>query len=553
MLAAKAGLLRDQLLSNHAASPFLTDVEVEALTKFQASIQWAGKVARQAGWRSKALHGEAGSVEVELVADDITKLREEVKKYDLNNVYNMDETGLFFKVLPNRSYIKEKDCKQARGIKMMKAKDRVTLYVATNATGTDKVPLCLIGKSKRPRCFDMGPPRLKYFNQAKAWSDSKVFQKWWEFFLNHIRSQTADKVLLIMDNCGPHGAELKDPHNQVNVVFLPPNVTSMYQPMDSGVIAMVKKNYRYRLLRNVFEIFEERESLREAAKRAKMTAGTMGLNEGCTPHVKDVMDILFIVWNDIPAAKVRNCWEKSTLVSFKQQEQVGNTTADEDITSMNDMLVEVGDIESEDSEDNANEEGLGDALQIFRFAQKFIADGDVVNQLNSCKGKDDLAAVVKEMVETMKETGGDEDKITAMVEGWISMEENEACINELADEVHKLMDVNVLLKKDADEGSDDENESAVEVKRVIPTHDEVADVCSQLKSIAVQVSQFTQEYGKTAEDINDACNRLRETHRRMENKRRTRANKTPRQSFMDSFVRRGRGGPRGDDGSVRTT
>jgi len=192
-------------------------------------------------------------------------------------------------------------------------------------------------------------------------------------------------------------------------------------------------------------------------------------------------------------------------------------------------------------------------MQIFRFAQKFIADGDVVNQLNSGKGKDDLAAVVKEMVETMKETGGDEDKITAMVEGWISMEENEACINELADEVHKLMDVNVLLKKDADEGSDGENESAVEVKRVIPTHDEVADVCSQLKSISVQVSQFTQDYGKTAEDINDACNRLRETHQRMENKRRARANKTPRQSFMDSFVRRGRGGPRGDDGSVRTT
>jgi hypothetical protein len=95
-------------------------------------------------------------------------------------------------------------------------------------------------------------------------------------------------------------------------------------------------------------------------------------------------------------------------------------------------------------------------------------------------------------------------------------------------------------------------ESAVEVERVIPTHDEVADICSQLKSISVQVSQFTQDYGKTAEDINDACNRLRETHRKMENKKRARANKTSRQSFMDSFVtcstRRG-GGPREGMGS----
>jgi hypothetical protein len=41
---------------------------------------------------------------------------------------------------------------------------------------------------------------------------------------------------------------LKDPQGQVKVVFLPPNVTSVYQPMDAGVIAMVKKKYRYRLL-----------------------------------------------------------------------------------------------------------------------------------------------------------------------------------------------------------------------------------------------------------------------------------------------------------------
>ena len=161
----------------------------------------------------------------------------------------MDETGLFYKLLPNHSYVKSDHRKNAQGIKLMKAKDHVTLFISTNAMGNDKVPLCLIGKSLKPRYFKNGPPRLKYFSQAKAWSDSKVFQQWWEFFRkNHIRLKTSDKVLLIMDNCGSHGSEIMDPYNQVKVVFLPPNVTSMYQPMDSGgVIAMVKKNYRYRL------------------------------------------------------------------------------------------------------------------------------------------------------------------------------------------------------------------------------------------------------------------------------------------------------------------
>jgi len=100
---------------------------------------WAGKVARQAGWRSKALHGEAGSVQADLVADDIAKLKVEINKYDVENVYNMDETGLFYKLLPNRSYVKPEHRKDALGIKLMKAKDRVTLFIATNATGNDKV------------------------------------------------------------------------------------------------------------------------------------------------------------------------------------------------------------------------------------------------------------------------------------------------------------------------------------------------------------------------------------------------------------------------------
>ncbi len=121
-------------------------------------------MARQAGWHSKALHGEAGSVEADLVADNIAKLKVEINKYDVENVYNMDETGLFYKLLPNCSYVKPEHRKDAREIKLMKAKDRVTLFIATNATGNDKVPLCLIGKSLKPRCFKNVPPRLKYFS-----------------------------------------------------------------------------------------------------------------------------------------------------------------------------------------------------------------------------------------------------------------------------------------------------------------------------------------------------------------------------------------------------
>ena len=104
-------------------------------------------------------------------------------------------------------------------------------------------------------------------DQKKAWSDLKVFAKWWQQFLFYNHNRTAKKVVFIFDNCGPHGKELIDPLGQVIVIFLLPSVTSVFQPMDCGVIAMLRNNYRYRLLRKSLDIFEERQSLCESAKR----------------------------------------------------------------------------------------------------------------------------------------------------------------------------------------------------------------------------------------------------------------------------------------------
>ena len=117
------------------------------------------------------------------------------------------------------------------------------LNLATNATGSWKVPLSIIGNSKNPRCFGriQEKRKLTYFNQTKAWSNTRTFTRWFhEVFLAHIRSTTNDKVLLIMDNCGPHSAKISDPFGQVKMLPLPPNCTSAYQPMDLGIIQAIK-------------------------------------------------------------------------------------------------------------------------------------------------------------------------------------------------------------------------------------------------------------------------------------------------------------------------
>ena len=91
-------------------------------------------------------------------------------------------------------------------------------------------------------------------SRKKAWSDGITFKKGIKFFQNHINKTTKERFLLLLDNCGPHGNKMIKKDKQVHVEFLPKNTTSAYQPMDAGSIAMLKKNYRYHLLKALVEM-----------------------------------------------------------------------------------------------------------------------------------------------------------------------------------------------------------------------------------------------------------------------------------------------------------
>ena len=560
VISAQALKIKQRLLEEHNKKPFLTESEVTAMTSFQDSDSWAGKVARESGWRSKALHGEAGGVDVAEVEPQMAAIRAKIKQFDPNYVYNMDETGLFFKVLPNRSYVKQEDVKTVRGTKLMKAKDRVTLYVTTNATGTDKVPLSLIGKSKNPRCFRNKTLKLKYYNQAKAWSDSKVFKKWWEAFRLYIRSRTNRKCLLIMDNCGPHGTELVDPGGQIEVIFLPPNVTSVYQPMDAGVIAMLKKNYRYRLLMRMFDIFEERQDRREAAKAAKMAAGTMGLNEGYAPHVFDVIEILYEVWNEIPASKIKKCWVKSTLVSFDPPPQpppaAANASAEEaiNVEAGEDDIVEVLDNEAtEDTTEVVDEEmgnGVGeedgemeassDAKDVFDRISSFAKSNTL--KPNASGNTNEFDDAIWEMMLAVDECDeNDSDNIEAMMNGWVATEDTEFCKELLVDEVSGSLELDVLcqLKEapGAEEDDDEEDEETEIVTQPKPaTSETISDLAARLKTLSVEIGALGEGFSSASMHVSDSEELLRLAFRKMNMNKIAKKQDSGRQTHMGGFM-----------------
>ena len=191
---------------------------------FKASWQWLSRFRVRRGLQKVLLHGEGAEVnkdDPELL-EALQGLYAEIDRYDAENIYNMDETGLFFRLLPRYSLLMpNEDVATTRGKK--KSKDRISLIVCANATGSHKIPCALIGKPKEPACVKDRTWPVKYFNQTKAWMDVTTCWKWFnEVFFPEVKKHTGHRILLLLDNAPGHFEAFE--HDNVRILFFPPQL-----------------------------------------------------------------------------------------------------------------------------------------------------------------------------------------------------------------------------------------------------------------------------------------------------------------------------------------
>src|SRR5438132_11276016 len=121
-------------------------------------------------------------------------------QYRPEDVYDADETGLFFQMTPDQTLATQ----AVKGKKKDKA--RITILLCTNATGTDKLKPLVIGKSAKPRCFkNIQKENLgtKYEANKKAWMTSEIFGRWIKS-LNATNRLDHRKILVLVDNAPSH-------------------------------------------------------------------------------------------------------------------------------------------------------------------------------------------------------------------------------------------------------------------------------------------------------------------------------------------------------------
>lgn len=230
---------------------------------FNASSGWLHRFKKRHGIREIGLHGEKLSGDQQ-AADDFQRYIEEFvssENLSYEQIYNADESGLFWKCLPTRTLAFQSEQKVS-GHKS--SKERITIMSCSNAAGNHKLRLLVIGKSKKPRSFKGTRAEnlpVDYFNQRKGWMDKQIFQTWFEKIFvpqvcKHLDSKNLPKkAVLFIDNAPSHPSEsvLKSSDGNIFVQFLPKNVTALIQPMDQGVIATMKRMYRKKLLLSKIE------------------------------------------------------------------------------------------------------------------------------------------------------------------------------------------------------------------------------------------------------------------------------------------------------------
>lgn len=108
---------------------------------------------------------------------------EKLSAYKPGDIFNLDETDLSHRLLPGQV-----GClKGTKGHRGAQSKERSTILLCVNMTGTEALAPLAIGKLERPLCFPKLHAGQEFYsssevknhrNQRNAWMDKEIFSRW---------------------------------------------------------------------------------------------------------------------------------------------------------------------------------------------------------------------------------------------------------------------------------------------------------------------------------------------------------------------------------------
>jgi hypothetical protein len=233
--------------------------EYQTLPLPHFSNGWLGKFRKR--YADRASVRPAGPV----LAPPVQNARKEMKglramagEFHENDIYNMDEMGLFWRKPPISSLPSQDSWITSR------ENSRVCLMVCTNSTGSDRLPLWMIGHSQMPQALskiNLEAMDCHWRYNAHAWLTKPLMQEWLLFFYRHVGDR---RVLLLLDQHPDHQAAIDafPPPPNVHIQLFPKqtNQSAEQQPLSLGIFQALKHWYRRHWLAYLVSGLETREN-----------------------------------------------------------------------------------------------------------------------------------------------------------------------------------------------------------------------------------------------------------------------------------------------------
>ncbi|XP_037806580.1 jerky protein homolog-like [Lucilia sericata] len=278
--------------------------------QFNASHGWFSRFKKRYGIRLMKESGEKLSSKAELVEPFLLHFKDLLAQHSISKdaIFNADETGLLWKMLPDKTYVHSIKKKAPRR-KM--SKERVTVLLCANSSGTKKITPLMIGKSANPRAFRNKTLPIKYDHSKNAWMTSSIFKNW--FFKIFVPEKNLpQKSVLILDNapCHPPEDELvkETCDGKIWALYMPPNVTALIQPMDQNAIRLLKLHYKNSLLSKIIAC--DQENILEVLKRL---------------NLYDVATMVAQSFKSVNENSLKKCWNKIFIPSvqhFDEEDEI---------------------------------------------------------------------------------------------------------------------------------------------------------------------------------------------------------------------------------------
>ena len=145
------------------------------LLELTFSKGWLYNSQRHHNLNSRRSQGNAGSACAASVEKGFVALRARIVDYEAKDVYNLDETALYYWKPTTKTISTEPISGSKSDMK------RLTVTGAANADGTEKLPLLLVGSAVKPRCFEMQSDEshgVQYKNTKNGWIWRALFWEW---------------------------------------------------------------------------------------------------------------------------------------------------------------------------------------------------------------------------------------------------------------------------------------------------------------------------------------------------------------------------------------